>query len=66
MPKKKKYQDLFLGDREGMEEIENSETERYRVEERDGKGERDLEEKIHIDLRRRKNKRKLECQRMMK
>eukprot|EP00069_Balaena_mysticetus_P006466 bmy_18315T0 len=48
-----------------MEEIENSETERYRVEERDGKGERDLEEKIHIDLRRRKNKRKLECQRMM-
>lgn len=50
-----------------MEERDRKrETERCRVEERDGKGERDLEEKIPIDLRQRKNKRKLECQRVMK
>lgn len=53
--------------RERMEEGDRKrETERCRVEERDGKGERDLEEKIPIDLRQRKNKRKLECQRVMK
>lgn len=41
--------------RERMEERDRKrETERCRVEERDGKGERDLEEKIPIDLRQRK------------
>ena len=58
----KKYQDIFLGYKRKNGRDRKRETERCRVEERHGKGERDLEEKIPKDLRQRKNKRKLECQ----